>query len=359
MESSFEIGAPYGHTPLGDPESMRIMRRLGAEGGIVFLDLETTGLSGGAGTYAFLCGLGATCGNFFKVTQYFLKSPAYEAEWLAAIDADITPGATLATYNGRTFDVPMLLTRHVMTRTSAHWESSSHIDLLHFSRRFYKGYLESCSLGSVERHVLGLGRSGEDVPGYLIPGLYLDYLKSRDASGLRGVFYHNRLDIASLASLYCHLARVLEGKSGNGGELLRAGDFWNSRGFSDDADRLWSMAQGDPASRIEAFLRKAFRAKKNFDHSLARAHFERALEEIRANRTLGRTSDLLVILEELAKLEEHRFMSPERALAYVRAALDALRKARYYGGMPDAPVLRAMEHRRARLMKKIGTAGMD
>jgi uncharacterized protein YprB with RNaseH-like and TPR domain len=360
-ESLFEIGAPYGRNALSDPDGMDIMRRVGAHDRVVCLDLETTGLSGGAGTYAFLCGIGATNGGFFKVTQYFLKSPAYEAEWLATIDADIPADSTLVTYNGRTFDVPMLLTRHVMTRMNAHWEQFPHIDLLYFSRKFYKGRLESCSLGNIERRVLGLQRSGEDVQGYLIPGLYSQYLRSRDASDLRGVFYHNRLDIASLAALYCHIARTLEGKSKNSVDLLRAGDFWNDRGFTEDASRLWNMAEEYPASRMDAAIRKAFMAKKNHDHLAAKEHFESALQQLNAERgVMSRINDALVILEELAKLEEHRFMSPERALAYVRGALDAIRRARIYGGISNTSATRKMEHRKTRLEKKIGeTEGMD
>ncbi|MCL2684401.1 MAG: ribonuclease H-like domain-containing protein, partial [Synergistaceae bacterium] len=199
VDHSYRLGDMYGDFPLSAPEAMDVMRRVGARGSVVFIDLETTGLSGGSGIYAFLCGLGSVRGEFFDVTQYFLKSPAYEAEWLLAIDSGIPSGSTIATYNGLSFDVPMLLTRHVMTRTNAHWESSPHIDLLRFSRRFYRGYLASCSLGEVERRVLGMYRGGEDVPGYLIPELYLKYLRSRDASTLGAVFYHNRLDIASLA----------------------------------------------------------------------------------------------------------------------------------------------------------------
>ena len=352
IEYSYRLGDTYGNFPLLAPETMRVMRRVGARGGIVFLDLETTGLSGGAGTYAFLCGLGMTSGDFFNVTQYFLKSPAYEAEWLLAIDSDIPACSTLATYNGLTFDIPILLTRHVMTRTSARWESSPHIDLLHFSRRLYRGYLESCALGKIERHVLGARRSAEDVPGYLIPELYRQYLGSGDASILGGVFYHNRLDIASLASLYCHVARILEGTSGSGRELLRAGDFWRDRGFVGDAVRLWEMAEADPDARIDSFIRRAFLAKKDKNHASARDLFERALGEFRAGARHA-SSDLLLVLEELAKLEEHRFMDGRRALAYVKTALEVLRRAKYYGGASNTDRKRAMEHRRARLEKKI------
>ena len=352
IEYSYRLGDLYGAFPLLAPEAMEVMRRVGARGSVVFLDLETTGLSGGTGTYAFLCGLGATRGDFFNVTQYFLKSPAYEAEWLRAIDSNIPASSTLATYNGLTFDVPILLTRHVMTRTRAHWESSPHIDLLRFSRRLYKGYLESCALGVVERGVLGVRRSADDVPGYLIPELYRQYLGSQDASILGGVFYHNRLDIASLASLYCHVARILEGTSGSGRELLRAGDFWRDKGFAGDAVRLWEMAEADPDARIDSFVRRAFHAKKDKNHASARDLFERALGELRAGARYT-SDDLLLILEELAKLEEHRFMNKRRALNYVQTALSVLKRAKYYGGISNAEHTRAMEYRRARLEKKI------
>ena len=356
IDHSYRLGGTYGDSPLSAPEEMNIMRRVGARGGVVFLDLETTGLSGGTGTYAFLCGLGMTRGDFFDVRQYFLKSPAYEAEWLRAIDSYIPSNSTIATYNGLTFDIPILRARHIMTRMSAHWESSPHIDLLHFSRRFYRGHLESCSLGTVERDVLGVRRSGEDVPGYLIPELYLRYLGTGDASALGGVFYHNRLDIASLASLYCHVARILEGASGNGRELLRAGDFWRDRGFAEDAVRLWEMAEEDPDARIESFVRRALFAKKNKDHASARDLFERALGEFHAGAGHN-ADDLLLILEELAKLEEHRFMDRRRALGYVQTALNELRKARRYGDASNICRTRAMEHRRARLEKKISSGG--
>ncbi|MDR2780300.1 MAG: ribonuclease H-like domain-containing protein [Synergistaceae bacterium] len=353
-ENFYKIGGVYGREEFGDPENMKIMSQLGAKSGVVFLDLETTGLSGGTGTYAFLCGLGATSGEYFKVTQYFLKSPAYEAQWLEAVDAGILEGTTLVTYNGIAFDVPMLHTRHIMSRLRPLWESFSHIDLLHLSRRFYRGYLESCSLGNVERRVLGMQRSGEDVPGSVIPSLYRQYLHTLDASGLSGVFYHNMLDIASLASLYCHIARALAGRSGDSREHLRAGDIWNDRGQRKLALYLWNMAASDPSSRIEATFRMAYFAKKNKDHVAAKNFFTNALGEMESNpRKEGSLSVRITALEELAKLEEHRFKSPDRALRHVRSALELVKKNRLYGGKYDAAMIAAMERRRTRLEKKI------
>jgi uncharacterized protein YprB with RNaseH-like and TPR domain len=355
IENARRLNEQYGGSVLGDPCCMDIMRRFGSNGNVVFLDLETTGLSGGTGTYAFLCGLGVTSGDSFKVIQYFLKSPAYEDQWLASVDSDIPAGATLATYNGRTFDVPMLLTRHVMKRSRPHWESSPHIDLLQISRRLYRGYLESCSLGSVEKNILGVKRSGVDVPGALIPGLYLQYLHLMDASFLKGVFYHNELDIVSLASLYCHVAHVLGGEAGDGRELLRAGDIWYSAGAHEQAFRLWNMAARDPAFRMEVSLRRARVCKKNKDHESAREYFTAALSEMKGRpSSTADCAAMLHILEELAKLEEHRFMSPVRALEHVKSALDRLRRDRHYGGRSNIEAARIFEHRRARLEKKIG-----
>jgi uncharacterized protein YprB with RNaseH-like and TPR domain len=353
VETLHEIGGAPENGGLENPEENNALREMGAGERLTFLDIETTGLSGGTGTYAFLCGLGAVCGKYFKVVQFFLKNPAHEAEWLAAVDDRIPKDATLVTYNGKTFDIPMLNTRHILSRMRPHWESSPHIDLLHFSRRFYRGYLESCSLGSVETHVLGVRRESHDIPGALIPQIYANYLRTGDAAPLSGVFYHNELDIASLASLYRRVSNALTGEAGRGREFLRAGDIWNDRGKTDAALRLWEIALNEPESRAEASLRMAFAAKRGMEHENARTWFAKAFREFSARDASRHAAELFAILEELAKLEEHRFMRPERALTHVTTALDAMKRARQYGAAFDAGLAQALEHRRERLLKKI------
>ncbi|MDR1134312.1 MAG: ribonuclease H-like domain-containing protein [Synergistaceae bacterium] len=353
VETLHEIGGAPESGGLENPEEDNALGEMGAGERLLFLDLETTGLSGGAGTYAFLCGLGAVFGGHFKVVQFFLKNPAHETEWLGAVDACIPKNATLVTYNGKTFDVPMLTTRHILSRMRPHWESSPHVDLLYFSRRLYRGYLESCSLGSVETHVLGVRRADEDVPGWMIPEIYARYLRTGDAAPLRGVFYHNELDIASLASLYRRVSNALSGRAGRGREFLRAGDIWNDKGKTAAASRLWRMALREPESRAEASLRMAFAAKRGMEHERSRAWFTEAFREFSARGDARHAAELFVILEELAKLEEHRFRRPERALTHVTAALDAMKRARRYGAATDAAHARAMEYRRERLLKKI------
>ena len=121
VETLHEIGGAPENGGLENPEEGNTLREMGAGERLLFLDLETTGLSGGTGTYAFLCGLGAVCGKYFKVIQFFLRNPAHEAEWLEAVDECIPRNATLVTYNGKTFDVPMLKTRHILSRMRPHW----------------------------------------------------------------------------------------------------------------------------------------------------------------------------------------------------------------------------------------------
>jgi uncharacterized protein YprB with RNaseH-like and TPR domain len=349
LESIREIGAAHGKRPLARPEDMGVMEAFGAKGSVVFLDLETTGLAGGTGTYAFLCGIGFSSESGFNVVQFFLEGPSKESRWLRAIDSVIQEDACLVTYNGSSFDLPLLRARHVLDRSRPAWDCLPHIDLLHHARRFYKGRLESCSLGSMEKHVLGVERSGEDIPGRLIPEMYMRYLQTRDASLLGGVFYHNELDIVSLAALYCHVARAMDGSSRDGMELMRAGDIWMAKGNPERAGMLWDKALEMPQTRADAGMRKGFMAKRAMDHVSARRAFLFALDAIRNGSRPASYETVYILLEELAKLEEHRFKSPEMAMRHVTMALNWLRRNRYLLGGAFGRMNGAMTKRAERL----------
>lgn len=351
VQSFHSLGAPHGRKILGRPEDMGVMETFGARGSVVFLDLETTGLSGGTGTYAFLCGVGFSSGDDFTVVQFFLEGPSKESRWLRAIDSVIPHDACLVTYNGASFDLPLLRTRHVLSRSSPSWDDAPHIDLLRHARKFYKGRLPSCSLDSMERNVLGVLRSGEDIPGRLIPEMYAQYLRTRDASHLAGVFYHNEIDIVSLAALYCHVARLMEGASQEGADLVKAGDIWMASGDPGRAEALWDRACEASQARVEAFLRKGFVAKRASDHASARDAFLSALGALREDPRRGADPVAFVLLEELAKIEEHAFKSPEAAMGYTAAALDWLRRNRYILGTSFARMQRSMSRRAMRLRK--------
>jgi tetratricopeptide (TPR) repeat protein len=179
------------------------------------LDTETSGLAGGTGTYVFLVGIGFRIEHGFKLAQIFMRDPSQEPALLAAITQILDSFDTIVTFNGRTFDVPLLNTRHVLNGFTSPFSAMSHVDLLPLARRLWRNRLPSRALSSLEIEILGLQRTREEVPGWMIPEIYFDYLRNGDARQLEGVFYHNAMDIVSLAALFNYMADMLEGPLGN------------------------------------------------------------------------------------------------------------------------------------------------
>ena len=175
----------------------------------VFLDTETTGLAGGAGTCPFLIGCGYIDEDQFIVRQFFMRDYAEEEAMLHDLAGLVSRFVSLVTFNGKSFDVPLLESRYVLARFCFPLAETPHFDLLHPARSLWKARLESCRLTELETILLGLERQG-DVPGALIPGLYFDYLRSRDASRIHSVFSHNCHDILSLAALTVYASEALD-----------------------------------------------------------------------------------------------------------------------------------------------------
>ena len=178
-----------------------------------FMDTETTGLAGGAGTVAFLVGVGYFDASQFVLEQCFLRDYDDEGAMLDYLADKLTRFSAVVSYNGKSFDMPLLRARFVQHRIPFPLEDAGHYDLVHAARRVWKQRLKSCTLGNIEKEVLGLRRHG-DVPGYLIPQLWLNYLDARDARPLAPVFYHHEMDILSLVALTGHLAQALAAKDG-------------------------------------------------------------------------------------------------------------------------------------------------
>jgi len=178
------------------------------EQGLCFFDTETTGLNGGVGNHAFLVALGWRIGTSMLMRQYVLADPGLELPFLEAVAADIGASGALVSYNGKTFDVPVLEGRLLLSRRSADCLRRPHLDLLHPSRRLFKARLGACNLQNIEARVLGRDR-GDDIPGFLIPETYFSYLRHRDPTVLREVLSHNRQDVVSLSLLLDHLVRCL------------------------------------------------------------------------------------------------------------------------------------------------------
>jgi len=178
---------------------------------LAFFDVETTGLMGGAGTYAFLVGLGFFRGDCFIVEQYFMDDFPDEAAMLEAVSGSVRNFKMLVSFNGRSFDAPLLTTRFLMNRLAPPF-NMPHLDLLHPARRMWKGRYESCSLGTIEERIFHIERTS-DVPGSMIPEIYLDYIQGRNCARIVPVIDHNVQDISSMASLlalYAHALRQPE-----------------------------------------------------------------------------------------------------------------------------------------------------
>lgn len=193
-----------------------------------FLDTETSGLAGGTGTYAFLVGVGrflpteSTGGSSteknsmedrsieFHLRQFFMRDPAEEAAMLESLAEFMAPCQALVTFNGKAFDAPLLATRYSLQSIPCPFSDYAHLDLLPLARRLWRDRLPSRALKYLEENVLSAPRTAEEVPGYEIPYLYFDYLRTGDARPLKGVFYHNAMDVVAMAALLAHVAAMLE-----------------------------------------------------------------------------------------------------------------------------------------------------
>jgi tetratricopeptide (TPR) repeat protein len=195
----------------------------------------------------------------------------------------------------------------------------------------------------VERHILGLEREGADVPGALVPELYRLFLQDGNAAPLKGVFYHNKMDILSLAALRSHLGTLIRGGEGTEGERVAAGDLWFRRGRPDRAREIWSLACAS-GNCTPALERLAELARRRRDWKEAAELWERALPL---------TKRPVEVFVELAKIYEHRTKETERALKMTDRALEALMERRAFMGSSWRRTRQELLHRKNRLERKM------
>jgi uncharacterized protein YprB with RNaseH-like and TPR domain len=324
----------------------------------VFIDLETTGLSGGAGTLAFLVGCGYFDLGAFQVRQFLLTSHAAERALLSAV-ADFFEGSDLiVTYNGKTFDVPVMETRWMFHRLPMPLAEVPHFDMLHPARRLWRsragtgGDIEDagCRLSTLEQSLFGVRRVG-DVPGSEIPGRFFHFLRSGDPRPLEPVLEHNRLDLVSLAAVMARgmqLAREGHRSCRDGAEALALGRVYERAGVLDQADACYTCAVDGsrPEVQAEALYRLGLRHRRERRFAEAACAWRAiiALTESRAVRRLARLADVRQFATEaLAIHHEHR----ERDLDGARElALFALQDS-------DGQRAESMRHRLARIDRKI------
>jgi hypothetical protein len=316
--------------------------------GTVFLDTETTGLAGGTGTYVFLVGLATwTGGRTLGVTQYFLGDLGAEAAFLHAVREAVAGARELVTFNGRTFDLPLLETRYLLARASWWGTELPHQDLYPVARALWRGRASDCRLSTLEAALLGLER-GDDLPGALVPQVYFRYLRTRDPGSLPRIFRHNRWDLVALAGLHARAAALLDGPDPRHDPLewMGAGR-WFERREPDRSARFYEAAlhAGLPVTlepgvawRLGQLWRRAGRVAET------RALWADAVA--RAERPPLR------LLIDLAKLHEHHARDYGAALALTRAALAAVEAWELVG----ADLLDALERRAHRLTRRLARA---
>ncbi len=314
-----------------------------------FVDIETTGLSRGAGTFAFLVGVGSFREDAFVVRQYFMPDYGEEDALLDLLAQDLESGSGLVTFNGRSFDWPILETRYFMAQRRPPLESPPHLDLLHLSRRLWRRSLDSCTLSSLEQEVLGIQRDSSDVPGYLIPQLYADYVERGRTRPMADVFYHNLIDVLSMVSLAARAATfvALPGHE----ERPEPCDYYSlailfeGQGRYDDAIQAYRMAiegVGSPHRQD---------ARKRLSYLYKRLHvFDAAMEMWRQDLE----GDILYPYVELAMQYEHRLRDLTEAQKIVRRAIEGVTTGQVPLSRFEARrALKELDHRLVRIERRI------
>lgn len=312
----------------------------------VFFDIETTGLSGGAGTVAFLVGCGWFEDEAFRVRQWLMLGPAGERPLLDALGRTMEEASLLVTFNGRTFDVPFMETRWAFHRQATPTDDLPHFDMLPAARRLWKRRDDdtSCSLTALERSLLGFHRAG-DVPGFEIPVRYFQFLRTGDPSLIDGVLEHNRLDLISLAAVTsraCELAAEGPRWCREACEQLGLGQLYERRGDearAEEAYELAAAATDDRDLRARALEHLALLRRRGRRFGEAAGAWQQIMD--RAARPFSPVERRAA--EALAIHHEHRARDLQTARRY----------AEVVRGQTSGRRVAEVDHRLGRLAKKL------
>jgi uncharacterized protein YprB with RNaseH-like and TPR domain len=311
---------------------------------VLFLDTETTGLAG-AGSIAFMVGLAYFAHEALVVRQLFVPDFADEAAMLLLLEELAAGKQALVTFNGRTFDIPLLDGRYAMNRMTTDIRRLPHLDLLPLSRRLWRTRLGSVALGALEPNLLGVHRTQDDVPGWLIPSLYHQYLRTGDARELLRVFYHNRLDMLSMVTLAAQIVRLCSQPTSQDHPLdLHSLGCWQAAlGLTELAEQqLRLAAQGDLPLAV-------YRQSLNELAQLYKRNGRRADAVLLWQQIAATTFDDIAAHVELAKYYEWHDVNLTQALRWTEEAL------RLTGtwGWRGALVQDELAHRRERIRRKM------
>jgi len=343
---SWPLDRVHGLRPLGD--ALHLGRTAGPEGNsVAWLDTETTGLAGGTGTYVFLIGIAAAGDGCVCLTQYFLRDLGAEPDMLELVGDHLRRFDALVTFNGTRFDLPLLQTRFLLCRMRADIEAESHLDVMNLARRLWYRRLGGYSMALLEQMILKVERF-IDVPGWVIPSLYVQFLHTGDFDVLEPVFAHNAQDILSLVALH-----------GLAGELLAQPDrtpvlvdwfglgrLLDVRGKVEAAAGCYRVALED--ERDPSVRRRAATALAR--HYRLTGQPEQLLDLWDHEAHTGIVPGWLA-LERLAMVWEWELHDPRRALAYTDHAIASI------NGDGDHCCARLL-HRRERLLRKATTRSL-
>ncbi len=352
---------PHGRYALGEMQRLLVealplfgVPGLGARP--AFLDTETTGLAGGAGTLVFLTGIGVWEADALTLHLVFLRSPDEELAAMRYIE-DVLDGATgIVSFNGNGFDLPLLESRFILNRMAPRWRALPHLDLLTVARQLWRDHLESRRLGMLETAILRVQRAEADIDSSLIPWLYRQYLDTGDTSDMARVFYHNRIDVLSLVSLLVHVTRMVtspEQMSLAPGEWAGVGRVYDRAGREAEAFKAWERALLQERGTLD-------------EDTAARLWCEMALRHKRCGaweRAFALWDDWATChplavepLVERAKYYEWTTCDLRAALAETDAALH--RAERHSKSFKRAELLSELRHRKDRLERKLASGRM-
>lgn len=311
---------------------------------VLFLDTETTGLSGGVGTVAFQIGVGYFNHNGFVVEQFLMHDYPEEASMLRALNALMQRFSVLCTFNGRTFDVPLLRSRFLMNRIADANFPQAHADVLYPARRLWKLRLKSCTLGHLEEQLLHVQRE-DDLPGALVPQTYFQYLKDGNFEPLQRILEHNKQDIVSLAQLFYYLCKQVARPQEimHGEDLFSLARSLEKAGNTEQAMRCYRISA--QSCMHNAACQALARMEKRSGNAEAAVKLYQAM--------LKHGGDDAAACEALAKLYEHQLRDLPSALSYTRKALLLLSEPNLFQSEAAQQQRIALQQRYSRLRKKL------
>jgi uncharacterized protein YprB with RNaseH-like and TPR domain len=294
----------------------------------LFLDTETTGLSGGTGTYAFLIGLAWWDSGGLQIEQLFLRDFSEEHSLLHELAARIAERPVLVTFNGKTFDWPLLESRFTMTRAIPVPKLAAHLDLLHPARALWKLRLGSVRLIDLERQVLDAVRLGlhrhNDVASALIPQYYFDYLRGGRPDPLADVVKHNQMDLRGLAALFAKINSLLD-ERGSLEEEESLDLFGLSRYLERRGER--NRAQAACSQALHTGLPAEFRLQARRDLALLAKREGKWEHAVEIWQELARDpKDGIDACEQLAIYYERRLKDYDRALEFAQLGVMKLER---------------------------------